>query len=59
VALLPLVRLLFGEPNPQPAKMAMHLLGIMEPVARLPLITATEATRLGLAAELKKLGLLP
>lgn len=58
VALLPLVRLLFSEPNPQPAKMAMHLLGIMEPVARMPLITASEATRQGLAAELRKLGLL-
>ncbi len=58
VALLPLVRLLFGEPNPQPIKMAMHLLGIMEPVARLPLITATDATRDALAAELKTLGLL-
>lgn len=59
VALLPLVRLLFSEPNPQPAKMAMHLLGLMEPVARLPLTTASEATRQGLAEELKKLGLLP
>lgn len=58
VALLPLVRLLFSEPNPQPVKMAMHLLGIMQPVARLPLITATDATRDALVVELRALGLL-
>ncbi len=58
VRLLPLIKLLFSEPNPQPAKMAMHLLGIMEPVARLPLIDATAATREGLAAEMRRLGLL-
>lgn len=58
VRLLPLIKLLFSEPNPQPAKMAMHLLGIMEPVARLPLIDATAATRDALHAELSRLGLL-
>lgn len=58
IELLALIKLLFSEPNPQPAKMAMHLLGIMEPVARMPLIDATPATRTALRAELGKLGLL-
>lgn len=57
VELLALIKLLFSEPNPQPAKMAMSLLGIMKPVARLPLIEATTATRQGLQAELSRLGL--
>lgn len=59
VALLPLIRALFSEPNPQPCKMAMHLLGLMAPVARLPLLTGQEATRLVLQRELTALGLLP
>lgn len=59
VALHPLIKLLFSEPNPQPCKMAMHLLGLMTPALRLPLITATAATRQALAAELARLGLLP
>ena len=58
-ALLPLIRTLFSEPNPQPAKMAMHLLGVMEPHTRLPLVTASEATRAALQQNLTELGLLP
>lgn len=57
VALLALIRTLFSEPNPQPCKMAMHLLGIMAPVTRMPLLTATDATRAALARELAALGL--
>jgi 4-hydroxy-tetrahydrodipicolinate synthase len=59
VALHSLIKVLFSEPNPQPAKMAMHLLGRMAPVARLPLIDATPATREALRKELQTLGLLP
>ena len=57
VALLALIRTLFSEPNPQPCKRAMHLLGIMAPVTRMPLLTATDATRAALARELAALGL--
>ena len=57
VALHNLIKVLFSEPNPQPAKMAMHLLGVMAPVARLPLLTATPATREALLRELTTLGL--
>lgn len=58
VALLPLIRALFSEPNPQPAKMAMHLLGLCEPVTRLPLLTAGEQTKDKLKECLTNLGLL-
>ncbi len=58
VALLPLIKALFSEPNPQPAKLAMHLIGLMTPVCRLPLVTATDATRAALSAELRQLGLM-
>ena len=56
VALRSLIESLFCESNPQPAKMAMHLLGLMEPVTRLPLLTACEATRARLRRDLKSLG---
>lgn len=41
VALRALIGALFCESNPQPVKMAMHLLGLMEPCVRLPLLTAS------------------
>ena len=41
VALRALIAALFCEANPQPVKMAMHLLGLMSPVCRLPLLTAS------------------
>lgn len=45
LALLPLVRALFMESNPIPAKAALHLQGILAtPVVRLPLTTAQPAT---------------
>lgn len=59
VALHALIRTLFSEPNPQPAKMAMHLLGLMSPAARLPLLTAGPATAAQLRLDLQGLGLLP
>ncbi|MBM4342000.1 MAG: 4-hydroxy-tetrahydrodipicolinate synthase [Deltaproteobacteria bacterium] len=58
VDLLPLIKALFCEPNPQPAKMAMHLLGHMAPACRLPLVAASDATRTALQAELRRLALL-
>ncbi len=59
VALRALIDTLFCEANPQPAKMAMHLLGLMSPVTRLPLLTASDATRTRLRGDLGALGLLP
>ncbi len=58
VALRALIESLFCEANPQPAKMAMHLLGRMGPHVRLPLQTATEGTSLRLEADLRALNLL-
>ncbi len=58
-ALHPLIKTLFSEPNPQPAKMAMHLLGVMNPDVRMPLVTASDATRVALERDLRALGLLP
>ena len=58
-ALHPLIKTLFSEPNPQPAKMAMHLLGVMGPEVRLPLVTASPTTRAALERDLRSLGLLP
>ncbi len=57
VALHAFIKTLFSEPNPQPAKMAMHLLGLMQPVVRLPLQTASEATTQQLRRDLQLLGL--
>lgn len=59
LALHRLIRTLFSEPNPQPAKMAMHLLGIMQPVLRLPMTQAADAVAVQLTSDLKSLGLLP
>lgn len=57
-ALHPLIKTLFSEPNPQPAKMAMHLLGLMNPDLRLPLVNANEQTTQALRRDLRALGLL-
>jgi 4-hydroxy-tetrahydrodipicolinate synthase len=59
VALHGFIKTLFSEPNPQPAKMAMHLLGILGPATRLPLQTASEATARQLRKDMLALGLLP
>ena len=58
IALRALIESLFCEANPQPAKMAMHLMGAMSPATRLPLVTASDATRERLADDLNRLGLL-
>ncbi len=58
IALRGLIDSLFCEANPQPAKMAMHLLGAMSPVVRQPLLTASEAARDRLVSDLTALGLL-
>ncbi len=45
LALYPLHRALFSEPNPQPVKAALALKGRMHASVRLPLIEASEATK--------------
>jgi 4-hydroxy-tetrahydrodipicolinate synthase len=57
VALNPLHRLLFVEPNPIPVKWALHLLGRFGPEIRLPLVPLGEPHAAALAAELRRLGL--
>jgi 4-hydroxy-tetrahydrodipicolinate synthase len=57
VALNPLHRLLFVEPNPIPVKWALHLLGHFGPEIRLPLVPLGEPHASALAAELSRLGL--
>jgi 4-hydroxy-tetrahydrodipicolinate synthase len=58
LALNPLHRLLFVEPNPIPVKWALHLLGRFGPEIRLPLVPLGEPHASALAAELRRLGLL-
>jgi 4-hydroxy-tetrahydrodipicolinate synthase len=55
-ALLPLFDALFAEPNPIPVKAALSLLGIAGPDLRLPLTTATAATRRLLQQTLEQFG---
>ena len=52
-----LAEALFCEPNPIPAKCALHLLGIMEPEVRLPLQLAQPSTVARVGAVLQTLGL--
>lgn len=47
---------LFQETNPGPVKAALHLLGLIEPEIRLPLIWPKQDTLSGLEQELGKLG---
>ena len=54
--LLPLHALMFAEPNPAPAKMALSLLGTMRADVRLPLVPASDATRNRLKVALDQLG---
>jgi len=57
--LLPLVRTMFKEPNPAPAKAAMKLLGIIESdELRLPLLSVSAACREDMAGVLHGLKLL-
>jgi len=54
----PLFVTLFVEPNPQPAKAALALMGEMKDVLRLPLQPATEKTRTRLSEIVASLGFL-
>jgi 4-hydroxy-tetrahydrodipicolinate synthase len=56
---VPLADLLFSEPNPIPAKAALHLLGQLDNVLRLPLVPMTDAGQAKLRALLAVLELLP
>lgn len=55
---VPLADLLFSEPNPIPAKAALHLLGQSDNVLRLPLVPMTAGGQAKLRTLLGELGLL-
>ncbi len=55
---LPLMNVNFVESNPIPVKAAMSLMGLLEPVWRLPLVAPAPASLAKIEAVLKKLGLL-
>ena len=54
--LLPLMDANFLETNPTPVKAALHLMGRIQNVLRLPLVPASEATRSSLRAALRSAG---
>ena len=54
--LVPLIAALFHETNPIPAKAALHLEGRIADVLRLPLVPASDATRVLLARALEEVG---
>jgi 4-hydroxy-tetrahydrodipicolinate synthase len=54
--LLPLMDATFLETNPSPVKAALHLMGRIHDVLRLPLLPASEATRSALLAALRNAG---
>lgn len=56
--LMPLIRALFVETNPIPAKAGVSLLGFCENRVRLPLIPMSEKNLAVLKAEMEKLGLI-
>ena len=49
---------LFVEPNPIPVKWALHELGLIEPVVRLPLLPLSQPRRAALRDTLGRAGLL-
>ena len=51
-----LVKTLFVEPNPQPTKAAMEMLGTIENVLRLPMVPVSEETREKLKVVMKEAG---
>ncbi len=55
---LPLIKLLFVEPNPQPLKAAMKLMGMDSGRLRAPLAEVGEALEARLKAELMRMGLI-
>jgi 4-hydroxy-tetrahydrodipicolinate synthase len=48
----------FCEPNPAPAKAAMAMMGLLEPVFRLPMVPVSEVSRARIETVLKECGLL-
>ena len=48
----------FIEPNPAPAKAAMAMMGLLEPVYRLPMVPVSEASRVRIETVLKACGIL-
>jgi 4-hydroxy-tetrahydrodipicolinate synthase len=56
---MPMIRLLFSEPNPAPLKAALSMQGLMRDELRLPMTPATSACRSQLAAALEVLDDLP
>ncbi len=55
---LPLMEVNFVESNPIPVKSAMAMMGLLEPVWRLPMTPPSEANRVKIEAVLKSCGLL-
>lgn len=55
---LPLMEVNFCEPNPQPVKAAMEMMGLLESNVRLPLVPASPASRDKIRAVLEGCGLL-
>ncbi len=53
--MLPMIRLLFSEPNPAPLKAALSMQGLMRDELRLPMTPATSECRSRLAAALEAL----
>jgi 4-hydroxy-tetrahydrodipicolinate synthase len=54
----PLMEVNFVEANPQPVKAAMAMMGLLEPVWRLPMTAPSEASRARIEAVLKSCGML-
>lgn len=57
--LLPVIRLLFSEPNPAPLKAALSIQGRMGEELRLPMTPASTECKLGIAAALEELDDIP
>jgi 4-hydroxy-tetrahydrodipicolinate synthase len=55
---MPLMEVNFAESNPIPVKAAMSMMGLLEPVWRLPLTPPTPQHQAQIEAVLKSLGLL-
>lgn len=57
--LLPMIRLLFSEPNPAPLKAVLAMQGLIREQLRLPMTPVSQACRYQLAAALETLMVLP
>lgn len=57
--LLPVIRLLFSEPNPAPLKAALAMQGLLRDELRLPMTPAGDACRVQLAAAVAALDAIP